>query len=81
MLLIVQTYLWLFGDRVTKHVRFPFCETNEKSSKSLRLNIFTRHKSQDHKSCIINEGTCSCGLSSYVGETKRIAQLQFEETR
>ena len=31
-----------------------------------------------HKSCIIYEGICACG-DKYIGETKRIAQLRFDE--
>ena len=31
-----------------------------------------------HKSCVIYEGTCSCG-DKYIGETNRIAQIRFNE--
>ena len=31
-----------------------------------------------HKSCVIYEGTCSCG-HKYIGETKRIAEIRFNE--
>ena len=31
-----------------------------------------------HKSCIIYDGICSCG-QEYIGETKRIAKIRFDE--
>ena len=37
---------WFFDDRVTKYIRLPFCESNEKLSKLFlqRLNTFTKDK-------------------------------------
>ena len=41
-------------------------------------SLFPLKDKVKHRSCIIYEGTCSCG-DKYFGETKRIADIRFDE--
>ena len=41
-------------------------------------SLFQLKDKVTHKSCVIYEGICSCG-DKYVGETKRIAKVRFDE--